>query len=152
MLHKSNKTKQPTQKLESEMKYTIRKQKSAYALSLIFCLMGITALFATLWKTWPQVSSTENPFSTFLSLLWTEKLDVIPGFDFKLVYLIILGDVMLISGVVIWILSWQRFYLPGNTTMLQCPFCKKKWKSSSDKALVHCPHCRQLVHPKIVER
>jgi hypothetical protein len=134
------------------MKYTLRKQKSAYALSICLCLIGIIAILATLWETWPQVSSAEDPFSTFLNLLWIENLDLISGIEFKLVYLIILGDVMLASGVIMWILSRQRFYLPGKTVWFQCPFCKKKWMSSEDKALVHCPHCRQLVHPTIVER
>jgi len=133
------------------MKFTLRKQKSAYALSLIFCLTGITAILATVWITWSKISSAEDPFSTFLTLLWTEKLDFIPGVEFKLVYLIILGDIMLISGVVIWVLSRQWFYLPGKTTWFQCPFCKKKWRSSGDKALVHCPHCLQLIHPLMVE-
>lgn len=130
----------------------IRTQKSAYALSLMFCLLGITALFVTLWKTWPQISTAEDPFSTFLSLLWMETLDFVPGFEFKLIYPVILGDVMLISGVIILILSRQWFHIPGKTVWFQCPFCKKKWRSTEDKALVHCPHCRQLVHPTMVEK
>jgi len=133
------------------MRKILRTQKSAYALSLILCLMGIVAVLTALWKTWPQVSSAENPFLTFLALLWSEKLDLIPGIEFKLVYLFILGDVMLISGVITGVLSRQWFLLPGRTVWFQCPFCKKKWRSSVDNALVHCPHCRQLVHPKMIE-
>jgi len=134
------------------MKRTLRKQKSAYALSLIFCLVGIVALLGTLWRTYPQLSSSGDPFSTFLSLLWTENLTLISGLEFKLIYLVILGDVMLISGVILWILSRQWFLLPGKTVWFQCPFCNKKWRSIGDKALVHCPHCRQLVHPKMTEK
>lgn len=132
------------------MKRTLRRQKSAYALSLMLCLIGLTAFIATLWKTWPEASSAQNPLSTFISLLWTEKLNFIPGLQFKLIYLIILGDVMLISGVVIWVLSRQWLLLPEEITLFQCPFCKKKWSARPNKALVHCPHCRQLVHPRIV--
>ena len=134
------------------MKKILRTQKSAYVLSVILCLTGMAALFTTLWKTWPQISSSENAFSTFLTLLWTEKLDLIPGLEFKLIYLFILGDVMLISGVLTWILSRQWFLLPGKTVWFQCPYCNKKWKSMEDKALVHCPHCRQLIHPKMIEK
>jgi len=134
------------------MKKILRKQKSAYALSLMLCFMGITALLATLWRTWPTVSSAENPFSTYSTLLWTEKLNLIPSLEFKLIYLVILGDVMLISGVVIWALSREWFFLPGEIVWFQCTFCKKKWRASGDKALVHCPHCRQLVHPKMVKK
>jgi len=130
----------------------LRRKRSTYALSLILCLAGIAALLATLWKTWPEVSSAKDPFSTFLTLLWTEKLDLIAGLAFKLVYLVVLGDAMLISGIVLLVLSVQRFYLPGKVVWYRCPFCKKDWRSSGDKALVHCPHCRQLIHPIIIEK
>jgi hypothetical protein len=134
------------------MKKILRKQKSVYALSLIFCLLGIAAFLGALWKTYPYFSSSENPLSTFLSLLWTEKITLISWLEFRLLYLVIFGDVMLISGVILWILSRQWFLLPGKTVWYQCSFCKKKWKSTGDKALVHCPHCRQLVHPQITEK
>lgn len=134
------------------MKRMLRRQKSGYALSLILCFIGVTAPFVALWKTWPKVSSAQNHFSTFWTLLWTEQLDLIPGIGSKLVYLVILGAVMFIFGVVIWTLSRQWFYLAGETALFQCPFCKKKWRASPDKGLVQCPHCRQLVHPKMVEK
>jgi hypothetical protein len=130
----------------------LRRKRSTYALSLILCLAGVAALLMTLWKIWPEVSSAKDPFSTFLTLLWTEKLDLISGLEFKLVYLCVLGDAALISGVVLLVLSVQRFYLPGRVVWYRCPFCKKDWRSSGDKALVHCPHCRQLIHPIIIEK
>lgn len=133
------------------MKRILRRQKSAYALSLTLCLVGIVALVIAVWKTYPQLSSSANPFSTFLSLLWSENLTLTSGLEFKLIYLVILGDVMLISGGVLWILSRQWFLLPGKTVWFQCPFCNKKWRSIRDKALVHCPYCRQLVHPRMTE-
>jgi len=134
------------------MRRIIRKQKSAYMLSLVLCSVGTVSLLFTLWKTYPQLSSSTDPFSTFLSLLWTENLTSISGFEFKLIYLVILGDAMLIFGVIMWILSRQLFLLPGQNVWFQCPFCNKKWESIGDKALVHCPHCRQLIHPKITEK
>jgi len=129
-----------------------RRQKSVYVLSLFLCLVGLAALLTTVWKTWPQISSAKDPFSTFLALLWTEKLDFIPNIEFKLVYLVVLGDAMLISGVGAYILSVQRVYLPGKIVWYRCPFCHKDWRSTGDKALVHCPHCRQLVHPIMIEK
>jgi len=134
------------------LKRTLRKQKSAYVLSLIFCLVGIIALLFTLWKTYPQLSLSGDPFLTFLSLLWTENLTLATGLEFKLIYLVILADIMLVSGVILWILSRQWFLLPEESVLFQCPFCNKKWRSIGDKALVHCPHCRQLVHPKMTEK
>jgi hypothetical protein len=130
----------------------LRRKRSTYALSLTLCLAGIAALLTTVWKTWPQVSSVNDPFSTFLRLLWTEKLGFILGLEFKLLYLLVLGDAMLVSGIVMLVLSVQWFYLPGRVVWYRCPFCNKDWRSSGDKALVHCPHCRQLVHPIIIEK
>jgi DNA-directed RNA polymerase subunit RPC12/RpoP len=134
------------------MKKIFRRQTSAYALSLALCLVGIMVLLIVVWKTYPQLSSSVDPFSTFLSLLWSENLTLISGIEFKLVYLVILGDVMLISGIVLWILSRQWLLVPGSTVWFECPFCNKKWRSIRDKALVHCPYCRQLVHPRITEK
>jgi hypothetical protein len=132
--------------------WIFRRQRSAYALSLLLCLLGIAALLATLWITWPQIRSAKDPFSTFLTLIWTKNLDSISVLEFKLAYLVVLGDVMLISGVIVGALSVQRFYLPGKVVWYRCPFCHKDWRSSGVKALVHCPHCRQLVHPTIIEK
>jgi hypothetical protein len=117
----------------------------------MLCLLGTVAISFAVWKTWPQVSAAENPLSTFFNLLWSEKLDLIPGLEFTLIYLFIFGDVMLIVGVATWVLSRQWFLLPGKTVWYRCPFCKKKWRSTEDKALVHCPHCLQLVHPTLTE-
>jgi hypothetical protein len=132
--------------------WIFRRQRSAYALSLLLCLLGIAALLATLWITWPQIRSAKDPFSTFLTLIWTKNLDSISVLEFKLAYLVVLGDVMLISGVIVGALSVQWFYLPGKVVWYRCPFCHKDWRSSGVKALVHCPHCRQLVHPTIIEK
>ena len=130
----------------------LRRQTSAHALSIILCVIGVIALFATLWRIWPQISSAKDPFSTFLTLLWTEKLNFIPEVEFRLVSLFILGDAMLVLGVVVYVLSVQWFYLPGKVVWYRCPFCNKEWRSSGDKALVHCPFCRQLVHPTMIEK
>jgi hypothetical protein len=132
--------------------WIFRRQKSAYALSLLLCLIGIAALLATLWITWPQITAAKDPLSTFLTLIWTRNLDSVSGLEFKLAYLVVLGDVMLISGAVMGVLSTQRLYLPGKVVWYRCPFCHKDWRSSGVKALVHCPHCRQLVHPTIIEK
>jgi DNA-directed RNA polymerase subunit RPC12/RpoP len=114
--------------------------------------VGTVALLTAVWKTWPKVSSANNPFSAFLSLIWTESLGFSPTVEFKLVYLFILGDAMLISGIAVYILSVQRVYVAGKVVWYRCPFCNKDWRSSGVKALVLCPHCRQLVHPKLIEK
>jgi hypothetical protein len=130
----------------------IRRQKSGYALSLILGLMGIIALWVTMRRVWPQISVASDPLSTFVQLLWTETLDFPPYVEFRLLYLVILGGALLAVGGVVAVLSTQRVFLPGKVVWYHCPFCKKEWRASGDRGLVHCPICRQLVHPTIVEK
>ena len=130
----------------------LRKQKSTYALSLFLVILGVAAILFTIWKTWPQVSSAKDPVSTFMNLLGTETLSFTPVFELKLIYLFASGDALLILGVLLYVLSVQWFYLPGKIVWFRCPFCNKDWRSTGDKALVHCPHCRQLVHPILIEK
>jgi len=133
------------------MKKTLRRRKSGYALSFLFWFFGLATLSTVLWKTWPQ-ASTQNPLSVFWESLWRENLEFLPGIQFKLVYLAALGTGMLIAGAVILALSRQWLLLAGEKSLFKCPFCGKRWKASPDKALVHCPHCRQLIHPQLVEK
>jgi len=132
--------------------WIFRIKRSAYALSLVLFSMGIVALLVALWITWPQISAARDPFSAFLSLIWTKNLGFIAGLEFKLAYLVALGDVLLISGIIVSAFSVRRFYLMGKVVWYQCPWCHKDWRSSGVKALVHCPHCRQLVHPILIEK
>ncbi|MEM2386059.1 MAG: hypothetical protein QXR01_03730 [Candidatus Bathyarchaeia archaeon] len=133
------------------MKKVLRKQRSIYAFSLSLIIVGIAALALVLWKTYPKLSVSQNPLPTFLSLLWEETINIADVVAFKLIYLVVFGDIALVFGFVLWLLSRQWFTVPGKTVWYECPFCKKRWKAVGDKALVHCPHCRQLIHPKIVE-
>jgi len=134
------------------MKRILRKQKSGYALGLILCLLGLTAILVTLWKTWSEVSSIQDPMSDFWTFIWTQSLGSLLGFEFKLAYLTIFGIVSIIVGVTVLILSRQWLFVPGENVLFQCPFCKKRWRALRDKGLVHCPHCLQLVHPIMVEK
>jgi hypothetical protein len=131
----------------------LRRQKSGYAVSLLLCLLGLTSLFIAVWKTWPEVSSSNNPLSTFWTLLWREQLDLIPNIEFKLSYLIILGTAMFVSGIIVLALSRQWFHLPtGEIVLYQCPFCKKQWKGHKNQELVNCPRCRKQTYPIMVEK
>lgn len=131
----------------------LRRQKAGYVLSLVFCLIGATALFVALWRTWPEVSSANNPVSAFWALLWRDQLDLIPSVGFKLAYLIILGTIMIVSGVVILALSRKWFYLPTEEIVLfQCSFCKKQWSGHKGQELTNCPRCHKQTYPKIVEK
>jgi len=130
----------------------LRTQKSGYALSLIMGLLGAIAFWVIILRVWQQISVASDPLSTFVELLWTEKLYFSPYVEFRLLYLFILGGALIAVGGVVAIMSTQRVYLPGRVVWYRCPFCKKEWKATGSRGLVHCPICRQLVHPTIVEK
>jgi len=133
------------------MKRVLRRQKSGYALSFLLWFFGVGALFWIFWKTWPDISTTNNPVSVFWQSLWNETFDFIPGVEFKLVYPLVFASAMLVAGFIVFSLSRKWFMLGGKNSLLQCPWCRKRWRTSPDKALVLCPHCRQLVHPTLVD-
>ncbi len=135
------------------MSKILRRQKAGYALSLVFCLVGVTALFVALWKTWPEISLANDPISAFWALLWRDQLDLIPSVGFKLAYLVILGITMIVFGVVILALSRQWFNLPTeDIVFFQCPFCKKQWRGHKSQELTNCPRCHKQTYPRIVEK
>jgi hypothetical protein len=133
------------------MKKVLRRQTSGYVLSFLLLFFGITAFVLALWRTWHQVSQAGNPFSVFWESLWTEQLVFLPGVEFKLVYLIVLSTAMLIAAFVVFALSRQWILLGRKDSWVECPFCKQRWRTSPVIALGLCPHCRQLVHPRLVD-
>lgn len=129
-----------------------RRQRTTHAVSIVLSLLGVTFISFTIWRTWPTISSAKDPLSTFMAMLGKEKFSLFPGFEYELIYLFALGDMMLISGVVLAVLSVQWLCVPGEVVFYRCPFCNKDWRSKGDKALVHCPNCGQLVHPTLTEK
>ena len=132
------------------MKKVLRKSKFGYALSIILFLLGISAITIAFWKVWPKTTSTNEFSSAFWNLLWTEEIDTIMGISFKPIFLLIFGITAIVFGSVILVFSRKQFAV-GEKVLVECPFCKKRWKTDPQKALVHCPFCRQLIHPRIVE-
>lgn len=133
------------------MKRTIRRYKLGYALGATLCFIGLVALAVVLWKAWYEVSSAADPTSAFWALLWTEQLSLLPGIEFKLMYLMILAAATLSLAAVVFAFSRQWFSLPGVAIKLQCPFCKRQWSARYDRGQVLCPHCNHLVHPRMIE-
>lgn len=136
----------------SELRRTIRRYRLGYVLGAILCFIGLAALAVVGWKVWPQISSSVDPVSTFWTFLWEEQLSLIPGVEFKPMYLIVLSGATLTSGAAVLAFSRQWFFLPEEMKKLQCPFCKKQWTASFDRGQVVCPHCNHLVHPRLIEK
>lgn len=131
------------------MRRILRREKSGYALGLIFCLIGLFLLAVVLWKTWLHVSVSQHVLSDLWSYLWTEQIDFAFGVTFKLIYLTVLGITIFFAGTVMLALSQKWFTLPGETVLLTCPYCKNHWRANRAKGWAECPHCRQFIQPNV---
>lgn len=129
----------------------IRRYKFGYVFGVVLCIISCMVIAFAVWKTWPEISGNVNPLSAFWDFLWVEEIDLVPGVEFKLTYLVVLAGALLCLGVGVIAFSRQWFFLPGKTMKLQCPFCKKFWRAGYNRGQVLCPHCRHLVHPRIIE-
>jgi len=131
------------------MRRILRREKSGYALGIIFCLIGLFLLAAVLWKAWLHVSGSQNVLSDLWSCLWTEQIDFALGVAFKLIYFTGLGVVIFLAGIVMVALSQKWFTLPGESVLLTCPYCKNHWRANRAKGWAECPHCRQFIQPSV---
>ena len=129
---------------------TLRRYRFGYAVSTIFMLIGLMAVMYTVWNAWPQIESSNTPLDAFWTFIWTEEISIGLGIYFKAVYLIILASLAFVAAFAVLIYSRQWLFLPSQNRTLQCPFCKRRWKSTYDRGQILCPHCRHLVHPKLV--
>ena len=129
----------------------IRRYKFGFVFGVALCITSCMMIAFTIWKAWSEISSNTDPLSAFWHFLWVGEIDLIPGVEFKLTYLVILAGALLCLGVGVIAFSRQWFFLPGTTMKLQCPFCKKLWKAGFNRGQILCPHCRHLIHPRIVE-
>ena len=131
------------------MRKVLRKEKSGYAVGLIFCLIGLILLVVVSWKAWLHLSGSQLVLSDLWSLLWTEPLDFAFGVEFKLMHFTILGTALFLGGMVMLLLSRKWFTLAGENVLLTCPYCKNHWRASRAKGWAECPHCRQFVQPQV---
>lgn len=134
------------------MRRILRREKSGYALGLIFCLVGLFLLAVVLWKAWLHVSVSQLVLSDLWSYLWTEKIDLPFGVGFKLTDLTVMGAAIFFSGTVMLALSQKWFTLSGETVLLTCPYCKNHWRASRAKGWAECPHCHQFIQPQLTKK
>ena len=134
------------------MRRIIRRKKSGYALGFTLFFIGLIALFAVLWESWPNVSASDEVFSALESYLWANQFEFGLGVRLKLMHLTILGAATLALGIFVLAFSRQVFSVySGENVLLQCSFCMNRWKANRGKGLAECPHCHQFVEQRVVK-
>jgi hypothetical protein len=136
------------------MRRVIRRQLSSHVMGILLCLLGLSLLFAVLYKAWAGVSASNS--SDLLSSMWsyilTAQLKLGSIVMLRLSYLSIMGTIFLVLGIIVLAYSRQVFYLSGESVLLQCPYCKNQWRTSRAKGWAECPHCRQFIRPQVAKK
>jgi hypothetical protein len=134
------------------MRRVIRTKHSGQVLGSVLCLVGFVAFFTVFWKAWPDVSTSQNIFSSLWSYILTEEINIASLVRLRLTYLTIMGMIFLSLGILVLALSRQIFYLSGGSVLLKCTYCKNQWRASRAKGWAECPHCRQFIQPEVVKK
>jgi hypothetical protein len=134
------------------MRRIIRRKKSGYALGFTLFFIGSIALSAVLWKAWSNVSTSDDMFSDLGAYLWADHFESGLGVRLKLMHLTMLGAATLALGIFVLVFSRQVFSVySGENVLLQCSFCKNRWKANRGKGLAECPHCHQFAEQRVVK-
>jgi hypothetical protein len=144
---------------------TILKKKTGYGLGLSLCIIGIVLLLVVVWK-WGDagVFSSSDVLSALSGSLTYAYADVSLGIGLTLGFYLILGAVLLGTGSAILLLRREKVAVTeGLTVVLECPFCKNRWRESMSKSQLKamgyphvrtlsrrkCAKCAKFIRPKI---
>lgn len=130
----------------------IRTKQSGQALGVILFIIGLAAILAVLWKTWPSVSGSSNVLSSLWTQILNQQISLGSTVALKLIYVTIMGTVFLILGLIVLVLSRQIFYVSRGSTLLQCPYCKNQWRARRAVGWAECPFCRKFINPQTVRK
>lgn len=130
----------------------IRTKQSGQALGAALLIIGIIALLAVLWKTWPSVSGSSNVLSALWTQILRQQISLGSTVTLKLIYVTIMGTAFLVLGLIVLALSRQIFYVSRGSTLLQCPYCRNQWRARRAMGWAECPFCRKFINPYTVKK
>jgi len=96
------------------------------------------------------VSTSDGVFPALEQYLWTKEFDLGFGAKLKLMHLTMMGAAALVFGTFVLAFSRKVLYVRENV-LLQCPFCRNKWKASRARGWGTCPYCNRMVQPTVVK-
>jgi hypothetical protein len=152
--------------VNGELRFSVLKKKSYYALGVTLAILGVIVLLIVLWRWWDTgvFSDTNIPSALIRSF---EEPDQILGLGIGLTLLpyTLIGIAFLVIGSVILILRIEKVTVTEEVTaLLECPLCKHQWSESMSQTYLksigypivrilsrhRCPKCAKFIRPKIV--
>ncbi len=143
-------------------------RNSSQILGLVLTVLGLTPIIAVLLNAWTSGISFLD-LSALYGFLWTNQFYIGFGIGFELIYLVILGTIIIISGLALLARRTRQIQevtvvTDDLTVTLECTVCKNRWKEHFSEAQLQamgfpqnrrisrrrCEACRKFTRPKII--
>jgi len=143
-------------------------QNSSQILGLVLTVLGMAPIIAVLLSAWTSGISFLD-LSALYGFLWTDRFYIGFGIGFELIYLVILGSIIIISGLALLARRTRQIQevtvvTDDLTVTLECTVCKNRWKEHFSEAQLQamgfpqnrrisrrrCAACRKFTRPRII--
>ena len=137
-------------------------------LGLVLTVLGLTPIIVVLLNAWTSGVSFLD-LSALYGFLWTNRFYIGFGIGFELIYLVIVGTVIVISGLALLAHKTRQIeevtvVTDELTVTLECTVCRHQWKEHFSEAQLQamgfpqnrtisrrrCQACRKFTRPKII--
>ena len=137
-------------------------------LGLVLTVLGLTPIIVVLLNAWTSGVSLLN-LSALYEFLWINRFYIGFGIGFELIYLVIVGTVIIITGLALLARRTRQIeevtvVTDDLTVTLECTVCRHRWKEHFSEAQLQamgfpqnrtisrrrCQACRKFTRPKII--
>ncbi|MFQ6086825.1 MAG: hypothetical protein ACE5OV_02280 [Candidatus Bathyarchaeia archaeon] len=143
-------------------------RNSNQILGLVLTVLGLTPIIVVLLNAWTSGVSFLD-LSALYGFLWTNRFYIGFGIGFELIYLVIVGTIVVISGLALLARKTRQIeevtvITDDLTVTLECTVCRHRWKEHFSEAQLQamgfpqnrtisrrrCQACRKFTRPKII--
>ena len=143
-------------------------RNSNQILGLVLTVLGLTPIIVVLLNAWTSGISFLD-LSALYAFLWTNRFYIGFGIGFELIYVVIVGMVIIISGLALLARRTRQIekvtvISDDLTVTLECTVCRHRWKEHFSEAQLQamgfpqnrtisrrrCQACRKFTRPKII--
>ena len=143
-------------------------RNSSQILGLVLTVLGLTPIIVVLLNAWASGVSFLD-LSALYGFLWTNRFYIGFGIGFELIYAVIVGTVIIISGLALLARRTRQIeevtvVTDDLTVTLECTVCRNRWKEHFSEAQLQamgfpqnrtisrrrCQACRKFTRPKII--
>jgi len=154
--------------LPRSMRKIMVARNSNQILGLVLAVLGLTPIIVVLLNAWTSGVSFLD-LSALYGFLWTNRFYIGFGIGFELIYLVIVGTVIVISGLALLARKTRQIeevtvVTDDLTVTLECTVCGHRWKEHFSEAQLQamgfpqnrtisrrrCKACRKFTRPKII--